>query len=290
MRKAVGSSDQEVPPLCSPLAQLSKVLLINSSMTSRPQIHLMVNASNLLLPLQSGTRWDSPVMRRKYKSWIQILPKLLLSPLGLLWARFPYQFLRNWNTKLGKRYPLLTLLLPLPRLHPLAMPVLRSANIAWGQLSRESNLKFRKAAKCGYEQACEYLDIWNKIILIQHRALICFSKSLAHILQRELHSMGNTGLLGREARMTLLHPPLGDTRRQELRNLPFWHSSLFKSQLVKEGEDFLLRKGTSKDSQCFRPYPTKQYGATPHKAVTNCFPQVGETKLQRLQGSFSTPQ
>ena len=54
--------------------------------------------------------------------------------------------------------------------------------------------------------------------------------------------------------MTLLQPQLGEMRRQELRNLPFWHSSLFKSQLVKEGEDFLLKKGTSKDSQGFRPY------------------------------------
>ena len=46
-------------------------------------------------------------------------------------------------------------------------------------------------------------------------------------------------------------------RRQELRNSPFWHSSLFKSQLVKEGEDFLLKKGTSKDSQGFGPYQNK---------------------------------
>ena len=52
-----------------------------------------------------------------------------------------------------------------------------------------------KAAKRGYEEACEYLDLWNKAILIQHRALTCLSKSLAHILQRELYSMGNTGLL-----------------------------------------------------------------------------------------------
>ena len=83
-----------------------------------------------------------------------------------------------------------------------------------------------KAAKHGYEQACEYLDLWNKTVLIQYRALTCLSKSLAHILQRELYTMGNTGL----------------------------HSSLFKSQLVKEGEDFLLKKGTSKDSQGFGPY------------------------------------
>ena len=66
--------------------------------------------------------------------------------------------------------------------------------------------------------------------------------------------MGNTGLLMCEAVMTLLQPNLGEMRRQELRNSPFWHSSLFKSQLVKEGEDFLLKKGTSKDSKGFAPY------------------------------------
>ena len=115
-----------------------------------------------------------------------------------------------------------------------------------------------KAAKCGYEQACEYLDIWNKTVLIQHRALTCLSKSLAHILQREIYTMGNTGLLRREAEMTLLQPQLGETRRQELRNSPFWHSSLFKSQLVKEG-DFLLKKDTSKDSQGFGPYQNKLF-------------------------------
>ena len=58
-----------------------------------------------------------------------------------------------------------------------------------------------KAAKHGYEEACEYLDLWNKTLLIQHRALTCLSKCLAHILQRELYSMDNTGLLRREAKM-----------------------------------------------------------------------------------------
>ena len=118
--------------------------------------------------------------------------------------------------------------------------------------------------------------------------------------------MGNTGLLRRESEMTLLQPHLGETRRQELRNSSFWHSSLFKSQLVKEGEDFLLKKGTSKDSQGFGPYQNKPfccphnkkrgsyvkhpYGSNSSQRRTNRFPQVGETELQRLQGSFSTPQ
>ena len=121
-----------------------------------------------------------------------------------------------------------------------------------------------KAAKRGYEEVAEYLDFWNKTVLVQHRALTCLSKSLAHILQRELYSMANTGLLRREAEMTLLHPQLGETRRQELRNSSFWDSSLCESQLVKEGEDFLLKKGTSKDSQGFAPYQNKPFRG-PHK-------------------------
>ena len=97
-----------------------------------------------------------------------------------------------------------------------------------------------KAAKHGYEEACEYLDLWNKTFLIQHRALTCLSKSLGHILQRELYSMGITGVLRGEAEMTLLQPHLGEARCQELGNASFWPPSLFKSQLVEEGEDFLL--------------------------------------------------
>ena len=68
--------------------------------------------------------------------------------------------------------------------------------------------------------------------------------------------MGNTGLLRCKAKMTLLQPQLGETRRQELRNSPFWHSSLFKSQLVKEGEDFLLKKAPLKTLRILDPIRT----------------------------------
>ena len=67
-RKTVGSLGQEALPLCSPSAQLSKVLLINLSVISRLLIYLRINTSNLLLLLLSGTRWDSLVMRRKFRS------------------------------------------------------------------------------------------------------------------------------------------------------------------------------------------------------------------------------
>ena len=42
--------------------------------------------------------------------------------------------------------------------------------------------------------------------------------------------------------MTNLHPDLGETRRQELRNSLFLPSPLFHSQLVQEGEEFLLKR------------------------------------------------
>ena len=92
-----------------------------------------------------------------------------------------------------------------------------------------------KAAKRGYEEVAEYMDFWNKTVLIQHRALTCLSKSLAHILQRELYSMANTGLLRREAEMTLLQPQLGETRRQELRNSSFWAQHFSTRRKVQNG-------------------------------------------------------
>ena len=103
-----------------------------------------------------------------------------------------------------------------------------------GQHSINATFKSVKSPKDlsrrGYDKACDYFEIMNKRILIQQRALACLSKSVAHILQRELYTMGNTGLLRREAEMTLLQPHLGDSRRQELRNSPFWPTLLFKSQ------------------------------------------------------------
>ena len=111
-----------------------------------------------------------------------------------------------------------------------------------------------KAARRGYDSACDYLNVLHKRIFIQPRALAYLSKSLAHILQRELYPMGHTNLLRREAEMTHLQPHLGDSRPQEL---PFWPTPLFRSQLVKDGEEFLLKKGTPKDTGGFGPYQNK---------------------------------
>ena len=41
-----------------------------------------------------------------------------------------------------------------------------------------------KAARCGYDHACDYFEILNKRIFIHQRALAYLRKSIAHILKR----------------------------------------------------------------------------------------------------------
>ena len=146
-----------------------------------------------------------------------------------------------------------------------------------------------RAVRRGYENACDYFDLMNKRILIQQRALACLSKSIAHILQKELYTMGNTGLLRREAEMTLVQPHLGDLRHQELRNSPFWPTPLFKSQLVKYGKDFLLKKGTPKDSQGFGPYQNKTFRGPHHNKKRGSYRKCpyGGNSSQSSNQSFS---
>ena len=164
----------------------------------------------------------------------------------------------------------------------------------------------RKLIKRCYQTACDYFDLMEKRILIQQRALACLSKSVAHIFQRELYTMGNTGLLRREAKMTLLHPHLRESRCQELRNSPFWPSPLFKSQLVKDGEDFLLKKALAKTLRVLDPIKTSPsvvpttirkeaptgnapMGAIPPKAVTNRFPLTEENQTSEAPGVVFDP-
>ena len=127
--------------------------------------------------------------------------------------------------------------------------------------------------------------------------------------------MGNTGLLRRKAEMTLLQPNLGDSRCQELRNSPCSPTPLFKSQLVKDEEDFLLKKAPLKNHRVLDPIkispfvvPTtiRKEASTRNapmddsqtlKAVTNCFPQVGgnrktdssEVIFNPIQGDETPP-
>ena len=87
-------------------------------------------------PPPSTAKWykvGQPCYEEKVQEFDMDFAKICSTPKppGAPMGKVPlHQFLRNWNTKLGRIYPLSTLLLPLPRLHLFAMPLLRSANIA----------------------------------------------------------------------------------------------------------------------------------------------------------------
>ena len=100
-------------------------------------------------PPPSTTKWyrvGQPCYQEKFQELNTDFAKICITPkpLGLLWARFPYQFLKNWNTKLGKISPCTISLLPLPKLHLLAILLLKSVNIALNQPSRGLRLRSRK--------------------------------------------------------------------------------------------------------------------------------------------------
>ena len=126
------------PSSMLPLNFIIKDALISLIKIFRQQIYPRVNISELLHPLPSGTRCDNLVMRTRCKNSIQTLLRSVfrLSPLGPLWARFPYQFSRNWNTRRDRTYPPSTSLPPLPR--PVT-PLWRSANIVWRRPLRRLN-------------------------------------------------------------------------------------------------------------------------------------------------------
>ena len=98
-------------------------------------------ASNLpegkyIKPPASTTKWykvGQPCFEDKLQE-----PKSvsLLSPLGPLWTRFPYKFLKNLNTKLGRISLPLTLRLALLRL-PLSVT-------HYGEVSGQSQVYFQK--------------------------------------------------------------------------------------------------------------------------------------------------
>ena len=125
----------------------------------------------------------------------------------------------------------------------------------------------------------------NKRILIQQRALACLRKSVVHILQRELYTMGNTGLLRRKAEMTFLD-----------------YTSV-QVTVIQDGEDFLLKKAQPKVLDPIKTSPfvvpttirkeaptgNAPMGAIPPKAVINRFSQVGGNRTTEASGVVFNP-
>ena len=87
-----------------------------------------------------------------------------------------------------------------------------------------------RAAKRGYEQASEYLDIWNKTVLIT-----CLSKSLAHILQRELYTMGNTRVAKARSQNDLFTTTFRGNKMPKPQELAFLAFLLFQVSTCEGG-------------------------------------------------------
>ena len=101
----------------------------------------------------------------------------------------------------------------------------------------------KRAATHGYENACDYFEIMNKRILIEQRALACLSKSVAHILQRELYTMGNTGLL-RPYKNKPFRGPDHNKKRGSYRKRPYGGNSSQSSN-----QSFSSARGKSNSTQ-----------------------------------------
>ena len=65
-----------------------------------------------------------------------------------------------------------------------------------------------RPARKAYDKTCDYLDILNKRIHIQQRALACQTKALSYILQRDIYVICIAGLIARDGEMTHLQPDL----------------------------------------------------------------------------------
>ena len=302
MRKAIRSSDLEVLPLCSHSAH-------DFQAANLPE-------GKYIKPPPSTTKWyevGPPCYEEKMQELNTDFAKICITPKspGAPIGKAPLPIFKELEHQARQNISTLNFTAAFAKTSSSCNATLEKCQHSLKSTFKKVKSQIQiganpeKAAKHGYEQACEYLDLWNKTVIIQHRALTCLSKWLAHILQRELYTMCNTGLLRREAEMTLLQPHLGETRCQELRNSPFWHSSLFMSQLVKEGEDFLLKKGSSKDSQGFRPYQNKPfrgphnkkrgsyrkrpYGGNSSQSSNQLFPQVGGNRISEAPGVVFDP-
>ena len=171
-----------------------------------------------------------------------------------LWAKFPYQFLRNWNIRLGRISLLSTSELHLSKL-PLFVTLPKSTfKKVKTQIQKDANPE--KAVRRGYDTASDYFEMLNKTILTQQRALACLHKSLAHILQRELYGQHwPAQARGRNDLPTTLRG-YETSGTEEFALLNFL---IIQVSASKGGRTLPPQKGTSKDSQGFAPYQNKPF-------------------------------
>ena len=126
-------------------------------------------------------RVGQPCYQDRYQELNTDFAKICITPKPL-WARSPYQFSElehqarqnistlNFTAAFAKTSSSCNASLEKCQ-HSIKSTVKKIKS----QIQKGANPE--KAAKRGYEEVCEYMDFWNKTVLIQHRALTCLSKS-----------------------------------------------------------------------------------------------------------------
>ena len=158
-----------------PLNSVIKAAFINLTKIFKQQIYLRVNTLKLLPPLPSGTRWDSLVMRTGYKNLIQTLSRsvFVLSPMG----KVPLPILKELEHQARQNISTLNFTTTFAKTSSACNSTLEKCQHSLKSAFKKVKSQIRKGAdpdkvaKREYEEACEYLDLWNKTLIIQHMAL-----------------------------------------------------------------------------------------------------------------------
>ena len=187
-----------------------------------------------------GTKWDSLVLRTDNLRLQEFFPKPSGTPMG----KVPLQIVKEFEHQARQNLCTVNFVATFAKTASVCNSIMEKCQDSIESTGKRVKSQIQKgadpekAARHGYEATCDYLDILNKRILIQQRALTCLSKALSHILQSELYTMGNSSLIRYEAEMTHLQPHLGDSTHQELRSSPF-------GPLLSSGLDWLRMEKSS---------------------------------------------
>ena len=155
------------------MGSVIKPPLINFNMTLRLQIYLRVNMSSLL-PLLSGTGWDKIQELNTDFAKICITPK----PSGAPIAKVPLSVLKELEQQARQNISTLNFTAAFAKtssscnasLEKCQHSIKSTVKKIKSQIQKGANPE--KATKRGYEKVAEYMDFWNKTVLIQHRALM----------------------------------------------------------------------------------------------------------------------
>ena len=275
--------------------------LRNLNRISWPLIYLRVNILNPLLQQQKYYKVAQPCFEDKLQelntdfSTICIFPKPSGAPMG----KVPLQVLKELEHQARQNLSTINFTATFAKTSACNTTMEKCQHSLKATFKRvKSQIKKganpEKAARHGYDNACEYFEIMNKRILIQQRVLACLSKPVAHIFSRGSCIPWETRPAKTRAEVTLLQPHLGDSRRQELRNSPFLPTPLFKSQSMME-KTSSFKEAPLKIRRVFDPIKASPFvvpttireeaptgntpmGAISPKAVISRFPQVGRNR------------